>query len=145
MQFILAATYNALANIVPERVLAEPAAPVWPILISGEKLSGGRFVEMILLNGGLGARPNGDGVLLGFPAPIVSTKVEVLESEDPFVVEHSELVAGSGGDGQYRGGRGQTFVLRAIAPTPIYVLLRTERLRHPAKGIHGGSPGCRGA
>jgi N-methylhydantoinase B len=74
----------------------------------------------------------------------VSTKVEVLESEDPFVIEHSQLVAGSGGNGRYRGGRGQSFVLRCISPEPVYVLLRTERLRHPAKGIHGGRAGLPG-
>lgn len=144
VQFITSAIYNALATVVPGRVLAEPAAPVWPILVSGEKASGGRFVEMILLNGGLGARPGDDGVLLGFPAPIVSTKVEVLESEDPFVVEHSQLIPGSGGAGRFRGGRGQTFVLRSISARPVYVLLRTERLRHAARGIEGGGPGLPG-
>jgi N-methylhydantoinase B len=77
-------------------------------------------------------------VLLGFPAPVVSTKVEVLESEDPFVIERSELVPNSGGDGRFRGGRGQSFVLRCVAKEPVYVLLRTERLRHPPKGMRGG-------
>jgi 5-oxoprolinase (ATP-hydrolysing)/N-methylhydantoinase A len=144
VQFVEAAIYNALADVVPERVLAEPAAPVWPILVSGEKVHGGRFVEMILLNGGLGARPHGDGVLLGFPAPVVSTKVEVLESEDPFVIERSELVPNSGGAGRFRGGRGQSFVLRCVSKEPVYVLLRTERLRHPPKGVRGGLPALPG-
>lgn len=144
VQFVVSAIYNALSNVVPERVLAEPAAPVWPILMSGLRLDGRRFVEMIFLNGGLGARPTADGVLLGFPAPVVSTKAEGFESEYPFVIDHSELVAGSGGDGQHRGGRGQSFVLRCISPQPVYVLLRTERLRHPAKGVHGGGPGLPG-
>lgn len=138
VQFVESAIYNALADVVPQRVMAEPAAPVWPILISGTKPHGGRFVEMILLNGGLGARPDGDGVLLGFPAPIVSTKVEVLESKDPFVIERSELVANSGGEGRFRGGRGQSFVLRCVSDEPVYVLLRTERLRHAPKGVRGG-------
>ncbi len=138
VQFVEAAVYNALAPVVPDRVLAEPAATVWPILVSGEKPHGGRFVEMILLNGGLGARPNGDGVLLGFPAPIVSTKVEVLESEDPFVIEHSELVAGSGGDGRFRGGRGQSFVLRCVVlvrrvETVLEMLVRAFQAGEPAR------------
>lgn len=141
VQFVVSAVYNALSDTVPDRVLAEPAAPVWPVLVSGEKPNRERFVEMILLNGGLGARPNADGVLLGFPAPVVSSKVEVLESEVPFVVEHAELIDGSGGDGRFRGGPGQTFVLRCVSSSPVYVLLRTERLRHPAKGIRGGGAG----
>ena len=35
-------------------------------------------------------------------------------------------------------------MLRCISPQPVYVLLRTERLRHPAKGVHGGGPGLPG-
>jgi N-methylhydantoinase B len=140
VQFVVPAIYNALATRAPERVLAEPAAPVWPILVSGERPRGGRFVEMVFLNGGLGARPTGDGVLIGFPAPVVSTKVEVLESELPFVVEHGELIADSRGDGRFRGGPGQTFVLRCVSESPVQVLLRTERLRHPPRGIAGGHP-----
>src|SRR5690606_9099164 len=50
VQYVVPAIYDALAKIVPDRVLAEPAAPVWPILVSGRKASGQRFVEMIFLN-----------------------------------------------------------------------------------------------
>ena len=144
VQYVVPAIYNALANVVPGKVLAEPAAPVWPILISGEKPRGGRFVDILFLNGGLGARPNGDGVLIGFPAPVVSSKVELLESEMPFVVQHSELIRGTGGNGAFRGGDGQTFVLKCTSSKPVNVLLRTERLKHAPRGLEGGGDGSVG-
>jgi N-methylhydantoinase B len=72
---------------------------------------------------------------------VVCSQGEVLESVLPVVVEVGELVACSGGAGRFRGGPGQAFVLRCVSPTPVHVLLRTERLRHPAKGIAGGGDG----
>lgn len=144
VQFAASAIFQALSAAVPGCVLGEAAAPVWPIVVSGTNQFGRRFVDMIFLNGGLGARPHADGLILGFPAPVVSTKVEIFESENPFVVEQSEYVGDSGGPGRCRGGPGQSFHIRCTAREPVFVLLRTERLRHPARGVAGGLPGRTG-
>jgi N-methylhydantoinase B len=143
VQFITSAVLQALAQAVPDRVLAEPAAPVWPIVISGT-VSGHQFIESILLNGGLGAHAAGDGLLLGFPAPVISTKVEVLEADAPVIVESNEYAPDTGGAGQFRGGPGQTFYLRSTEDSPLFVTLRAERIRRGAGGVNGGRRGAPG-
>ena len=145
VQFVTSAILQALANVVPERVLAEPAAPVWPIVASGTHADGTPFIESIFLNGGLGAHAGADGLVLGFPAPVISTKVEVLESEAPFTVLENQYVPDSGGAGRFRGGPGQSFDLRCDSDSPVFVTLRTERLRHGPKGVAGGLAGAPGS
>lgn len=144
VQYVASAINQALSQAVPDRVLAEVSAPTWPIVVSGVNQFGRRFVDMIFLNGGLGARPDSDGLILGFPAPVVSTKVEIFESENPFLVQRSQYLPDSGGPGRYRGGLGQSFDFLNTGIEPVLVLLRTERLRHPARGVVGGGPGAVG-
>lgn len=141
VQYVTAAVLRALSAAVPDRVLAEPGAPVWPILASGIDDGGRVFIETMLLNGGLGAHAEGDGLILGFPAPVVGTKVEALENDAPFVVLANEYRPDSGGAGRMRGGPGQSFDLRSASERGIHVTLRTERLRHPARGTAGGHDG----
>lgn len=143
--YVQCAIFRALAAAVPDRVLADCAAPAWTPVVQGVNQYGRRFVDIVFLNGGLGARPMKDGVhTLGFPAPLGGTLVEMFENEKPMFVERRELAAETGGPGKYRGGAGLHFVVRSEAPGPITVGLRADRLEHPALGAFGGEAGAPG-
>jgi N-methylhydantoinase B len=70
---------------------------------------------------------------------VMNGPVEALESEFPIRVEAYELVADSGGAGQFRGGLGQRRKWRILAEESI-VNLRTDRFQHSSPGIFGAKP-----
>jgi N-methylhydantoinase B len=143
--YVQCAIFRALARAIPDRVLADCAAPAWTPVVQGINQYGRRFVDIIFLNGGLGARPTKNGVhTLGFPAPLGGTLVELFENEKPMFVERRELAADTAGPGTYRGGCGLQFVLRSEAPGPITVGLRADRLEHAAQGVFGGGSAAAG-
>jgi N-methylhydantoinase B len=69
--------------------------------------------------------------------------VEALEVEYPLTVLRYEVVEGSGGAGQSRGGMGLRRVYRAEAE--CHLRLDGSRLLTPPWGLEGGQPGGRGA
>ena len=144
--YVQCAIFRALAAAVPHRVLADCAAPAWTPVVQGVNQHGQTFVDIVFLNGGLGARPTKDGVdVLGFPANLSGTLVEILENEKPVLVERREVAEGTGGAGRWRGGAGLHFAVRSESAHPITVALRGDRLQHPAQGLFGGGPGAPGA
>jgi N-methylhydantoinase B len=143
--YIQCVLFRALAEAVPDRVLADCAAPAWTPVVQGINQHGQRFVDIVFLNGGLGARPDRDGVdVLGFPGNLSGTLVEIFENEKPMLVERRELAEGTAGRGRYRGGAGLHFVMRSESATPITVGLRADRLVHAAQGLRGGQAGAPG-
>lgn len=143
--YVQCAVFRALAPAVPDRVLADSGAPAWTPVVHGINQYGQRFVDIVFLNGGLGARPTKDGIhVLGFPASISGTLVEIFENEKPMFVERRELAEDTPGLGKYRGGAGLHFVVRSEADGPITVGLRADRLQHPAQGLFGGGEAARG-
>jgi N-methylhydantoinase B len=143
--YVQCAIFRALAQAVPGRVLADCAAPAWTPVVQGINQHGQRFVDIVFLNGGLGARPDRDGVsVLGFPAPLGGTLVEMFENEKPMLVERRELAEDTAGAGRHRGGAGLHFTVRSESAGPITVGLRGDRLEHPAQGIFGGGAAAPG-
>ncbi|MBI4590055.1 MAG: hydantoinase B/oxoprolinase family protein [Candidatus Rokubacteria bacterium] len=143
--YVQCAIFRALAPAVPEGVLADCAAPAWTPVVQGLNQYGRRFVDIIFLNGGLGARPGRDGIhTLGFPAPLGGTLVEVFENEKPMFLERRELADDTAGPGKYRGGAGLHFIIRCESAGPITVGLRADRLQHPPQGLFGGGQGVSG-
>lgn len=143
--FLAAAVFRAMAAALPDRVLADPSAPTWIPTCTGTDQYGKRFADIIFMNGGLGARPMKDGInVIGFPANISSTPVEIFENEKPMLIHEKELVADTGGRGQYRGGCGQRLVIQSFAEGPITFAMRGDRIDHPAQGLFGGGPGAPG-
>ncbi len=143
--YIQCAMFRALAEAVPDRILADCAAPAWTPVVQGVNQHGQRFVDIVFLNGGLGARPMRDGIdVLGFPGNLSGTLVEIFENEKPMLVERRELAENTPGPGRYRGGAGLHFTVRSESDAPITVGLRAERLAHPAQGLFGGQAGAPG-
>jgi N-methylhydantoinase B len=134
--------FRTLAQAVPDRVIAETGTPPHLSAYMGLGNGGRRYVDIMFLNGGLGARPTMDGVSsIGWPANIAGTPVEVTENEKPLLFLAKELVTDSGGAGRQRGGLAARLEVRSEARQPITVGVRLDRITHPALGLFGGKPG----
>jgi N-methylhydantoinase B len=140
--YLTFAVMEALAGPVPDRVLAASGAPVWALNMLGTNRNGTRFANCFFFNGGMGARPTLDGIhTMAFPGNTGNTPIELMESWAPILIEKKEIRANSGGPGKYRGGCGQTAVIRNMGTTPLTVSFLAERTNTPAPGIFGGLAG----
>ena len=140
-----AAVFGALAKIVPDRVQADSGGPLWMNTPTGVNRAGERFAGTIFWNGGMGASAHRDGLsATAYPGNISNTPIEMIEHQFPLLFREKSLVAGTGGAGRYRGGRGQRIVYEMINHEPISVSFLLDRLNHPARGRHGGDPGSPG-
>jgi N-methylhydantoinase B len=137
---------GALGQAVPDRVMAEGAANIWGIQVSGVDAERRPFTHVFFSSGGTGARATRDGLsATAFPSGVLGTPVEVIEGLAPLIVEEKSLRPDSGGAGRYRGGLGQTIAFRARTDEPFVCSVLCDRTRTPALGFAGGEPGGRGA
>ncbi|MBI3964023.1 MAG: hydantoinase B/oxoprolinase family protein [Chloroflexi bacterium] len=135
--------FRTLAQTVPSHVIADSHSPPHISAFMGSSRTGRRYVETMLLNGGLGARPTMDGVnALGWPANISTVQLEVTENEKPLQFLRKELLTDTCGAGRFRGGMSQCLEVRSQAPDPISVAMRLDRVHHPPLGLFGGRPGA---
>lgn len=65
--------------------------------------------------------------------------------ETPILIERKSFREDSGGSGQFRGGNGQSLVIRVINETPLTVSFLSDRNKIPAPGFAGGHDGALGA
>ncbi len=139
---------GALAKAMPGQVLAEGAAALWNIHMSVRPVAGqsGRRAEILMFNsGGMGARPELDGLsATAFPSGVMTMPIEATEQTGPIVVWRKELRPDSGGDGQYRGGLGQVIEIEALPGHEFDFSAMFDRVNHPAKGRDGGGAGAAG-
>ena len=143
--FIPDAIVEALQGVLERGLLAE-SGNKFAVLMSGEHGNGRAFSESMFIMGGMGARSGKDGLdCLSFPANSSNMPIEVLEASVPVLVHAKRIRAGSGGDGRYRGGRGQEFVFESVAKTPMLVRASHGRLGIAPKGLRGGGDGGTGA
>ncbi len=137
--------FSALAPLIPDRVIADCGSPIWNVYFSGKQRDGRRFVKMFFMNGGHGARPNQDGpACLSFPSNIATVPVEQFENSVPLLITEKSLITDSGGAGRYRGGPAQRVSFRVMAPEPVSMTIRHERVKFPPRGMLGGKPGSAG-
>ncbi len=143
--FLVEVVYSALAPAVPERVLAGAGStPMWGQYLFGRHKDGRRFAPLNCINGGLGARPDRDGVsCLTFPVNVGNAPAEVIEADMPVLVRKRALWVDSAGPGRFRGGFGQEFEVEVLGGDlgpdgDIIASFRAGRFRHPVAGILGG-------
>jgi len=148
--FMTEIIYRALAEALPDRVVAGGGGtPATMQVMYGRRADGRPFHTVLIRGGGLGASAAGDGAgSFIFPANGANTPVEILESDAPLLVERRELLADSGGPGRQRGALGRREVIRvpddAQAPLPpVHLALQSGRFRNPPEGLAGGRPGVR--
>ena len=141
--FLSAAVFGALAQAIPEKVIAESGSqPTLRILFTGTGLQGNKFSSVLFANGGMGARPNKDGLsCIPFPTNSSCGSIEIQEFVMPLLFCKKEFLIDSGGPGRYRGGLGQEIIIKMIGQNPIRISLLTDRHKHPAQGLMGGLPG----
>ena len=133
---------GALAQIVPDRVPAAGEGGSTLAWFAG-RVDGEPFVYNELVVGTWGGRPGRDGNdgLANPCASIANVPIEIAETEWPIVVERYGFVAGSGGEGRYRGGLAIERVWRCVVPdTALHV--RSDRQVHRPYGLAGGQPGA---
>ena len=139
--FLPSAVFAALADALPERVIAPGADALWDTQIFGEDpRTGRRFTYVWFSTGGTGALATKDGLsATAFPSGIAGVPAEVIEALSPVVVKRRELRRDSGGAGEFRGGLGQTLELAVQGERPFMFSGLYERIDHPAPGLHGGA------
>ena len=135
--------YQALAAVVPDRVIAESgSAPTMRAVISGLRDDGSRFSTILFINGGMGAGSGHDGLSATcFPSNVISGSMEMVESLAPLRIWKKELAADSGGAGRFRGGLGQEVEVELLGDRECTLSFFVERRSHPARGVLGGLPG----
>jgi N-methylhydantoinase B len=139
--FLPHAVFGALAPILPDRVVAEGSGNIWLTTVRGTGRN--RFVSVFFAAGGMGARPDKDGLsATSFPSGIATTPVEVLETISPLVIRRKELRTDSGGRGKFRGGLGQTIEVEVRTGEPYVVSVLCDRMKFPAEGYLGGEAGA---
>ncbi|MGB5706710.1 MAG: hydantoinase B/oxoprolinase family protein [Arenicellales bacterium] len=137
---------GCLSKVLSEIIPAEGAATLWDLPIQGLiETTGETFAQELVFNGGMGARPNRDGLsATAFPSGVMGSLVEVTESTTPVLVRRRELRPDSGGPGKFRGGLGQIIEVEALADTMLTVYGTVDRVQFPARGKAGGEAGATG-
>ena len=144
--FVPSVVMGALAELVPDRVMAPGFDGLWDTHLAGvDRRTGGQFSFTWFSSGGTGATAGQDGLsATAYPSGIAGVPVEVIESLAPVVVHRRELIPDSGGPGRFRGGLGQRMEFEVLTDSPYLFSGLYERLQHPAPGLAGGRPGSRG-
>ncbi len=143
--FLPDAVMGALAQAVPDRVIAESSSILWTLDVRGRDRRGHVFKEFMATGGGMGARPTKDGLnATQFPSTIRGVPAEIVESTSPLVIHRRALAPDSGGAGRWRGGLGMIVEFGVETDEDWLFTASFERARIPCQGLFGGGPGAPG-
>ena len=144
--------FRVLSRIAPDRVPADSGSmPTWQFYVNGVRPNGEAFALHQHAFGGMGGRPGDDGLAsVSFPYNVRDVSIEWSEMETPVLYEARELIADSGGAGEFRGGLGQELILQAYGGRvkkgePLVLSGSAGRMRFPPRGLLGGGDGSYGA
>ena len=138
--------FGCLHQAMPGAIPAEGASCMYDLPMrhapEAAQTGGRQFAIELVHNGGTGARPHADGLsATAYPSGVFGSQVEITEAVAPVVIWRRELVADSGGKGQFRGGLGQRIEMTSAISEPFIVFLSVERIKYPAAGRAGGLAG----
>jgi N-methylhydantoinase B len=135
------AVYQALAAALPDRVIAGSSV-LWITTVQGRVADGAEFTSTFFASGGMGARPDKDGLsATSFPGNIAMTPIEMLESVTGVFVERKGLRQDSAGPGRHRGGLGQDMVFTVESGGSYNVNTMNDQLVCAPFGLDGGLAG----
>jgi N-methylhydantoinase B len=139
------AILSALAPFVPDRRIAGGSGSAALVLGGRDAESNRAFVHYEIFSGGTGARSGKDGVsATAFHLSNCKTApIEIIESEFPTRVERFEMLADSGGAGEWRGGLGFVRDYR-ILTDEVRFSMRTDKHAIEPFGSDRGRGGARG-
>jgi N-methylhydantoinase B len=134
---------GALVRALPHRMPAANSGTLLVMAFGGAQPATGQpFVASELAAGGMGARPDKDGidVIETDVSNCMNIPIESVEMSFPLRIPRARLWAGSGGAGRFRGGIGLEKVFEATE-TDVLISHRGERFASSPWGLHGGAPG----
>ncbi|HYK35106.1 hydantoinase B/oxoprolinase family protein [Alloacidobacterium sp.] len=144
-QRIVDVLLRALSKIAPSRVPAASSGTMSNLTIGGIDPRYGRpFAYYETTAGGMGARPDRDGVsgVHTHMTNSLNTPVEALEYAYPFRVVRYGYRRGSGGKGRFTGGDGLIREIELLTDAQVTVL--ADRQRMGPYGLNGGADGTPG-
>lgn len=132
----------ALSRLLPGRIPAASQGSMNNLTIGGwDPRFGREFAYYETIAGGMGARPDADGLsaVHTHMTNSLNTPVEALEFSYPLVVRRYQIRRGSGGAGRRCGGDGVIREIELLSPARISLL--SDRRNLPPYGLAGGRPG----
>ena len=144
--FLPSLMMGALANALPDRVMAPGFDALWDTHVAGQDPKTGKPYSFTwFAAGGTGALNGADGLsATAYPSGIAGVAVEVMETIAPLHFHHRQLIPDSGGPGQFRGGLGQSMKFEVTTGEPFLFSGLYDRLNNPPPGLLGGQPGRAG-
>src|SRR5882724_1878054 len=140
-QRIVDVLLRALAKAIPDRVPAASSGTMNNLTIGGvDHRTQKQFAYYETVAGGMGARPNADGVsgIHTHMTNSLNTPVGALEYAYPFRVRFYGYREHSGGAGRFRGGDGIVREIELL--TPSRVTLLSDRRVFAPYGLNEGDP-----
>jgi len=145
-QRIVDVLLRALARAIPNRVPAASSGTMSNLTVGGiDPRTGHPFAYYETIAGGMGARPNADGIsgVHTHMTNSLNTPVEALEYAYPFRVRQYSYRPNSGGKGKFCGGDGLIREIELLADAQVTLL--SDRRKFQPYGLAGGEPGAVGS
>lgn len=144
-QRIVDVLFKALSQAIPQRIPAASQGTMNNLTIGGiDSRSGKEFSYYETVAGGMGARPQSDGMsaVHTHMTNSLNTPVEALEYAYPLRVREYRIRKGSGGKGQHNGGDGVVREIETLGPARMSLL--SDRRKTAPYGLNGGADGAVG-
>jgi N-methylhydantoinase B/oxoprolinase/acetone carboxylase alpha subunit len=144
-QRIVDVVLGALAKAMPGKIPAASYGTMSNLTFGGtDPETGEDFAYYETIAGGMGARPNADGLDATHchMTNSLNTPIEAFEHAYPYRVRRYAIRRGSGGRGRFRGGDAIVRELEALCPSQVTIL--SDRRAHAPYGLEGGEPGTPG-
>ena len=137
------AVLRALAPFVPDKRIAGGSGSAALVLGGRDANTNRAYVHYEIFSGGTGARTGKDGVsATAFHLSNCRTApIEIIESEFPTRVERFEMIADSGGAGEWRGGLGFARDYRILADDVRFSMRTDKHLIEPFGSDQGRAGG----
>jgi len=134
-----------LSQAMPDRALAGSGPHHLVVFAGFDPRRSTYFVNYETIAGGMGARPNRDGMdaVRVHASGAANLPIEALEHAYPLHVERYALRDSSGGGGTHRGGNGVIRDYRSLQDG-VQISLSAERQHVPAPGLGGADSGALG-
>ena len=144
-QRIVDVLFKALAQALPNRIPAASQGTMNNLTIGGiDSRSGKEFSYYETVAGGMGARPQRDGIsgVHTHMTNSLNTPVEALEYAYPLRCREYRIRKGSGGKGKHSGGDGVVREIETLVPARMSLL--SDRRKTAPYGLNGGDDGAVG-
>lgn len=137
---------GVLAKLLPDRMPACPGGSEMAIVFAGYNPDRSPFLLLEFHNmTGLGGGPAQDGQDAGpyCLGNVANVSAEVIEAENPVLLEEYAFLPDTGGPGTHRGALGIVRQFRLLAKEAT-VQVRSDRQKHAPWGLWGGGDGAPG-